>query len=139
MACSAQPIRSRRFREDFFGTGRYGKALPRGSPTAGVSGAMMLGMIDRYIDDDAGFRGWLAAHRGGYVLNADRDAYSRRSSSSDPNLLRLHLAHCRHWADIRDNWTRDYVKACARDRFELELWCSDRLGAPPKPCEHCMT
>ncbi|HUG83219.1 MAG TPA: hypothetical protein VMM13_01575, partial [Euzebya sp.] len=40
-------------------------------------------MIDRYIEDDAGFLGWIAAHPNGFVINTDRDAYRRRSASAN--------------------------------------------------------
>lgn len=86
----------------------------------------------RFVDDDDGYLGWLAAHPGGFVINADR--------TPRPAYLRLHRASCRtiNGRPARGGrWTKDYIKVCG-DREELESWARFEVGGKVQPCPTCM-
>ncbi len=86
-----------------------------------------------FVDDDAGFVPWLAAHPGGYVLNHER--------KPSPRYLVLHRADCRTVAprdgsDTR-TWTSAYPKTCAATGAALTDWAATNAGRPPRPCGTC--
>jgi hypothetical protein len=90
--------------------------------------------VEEFIDDDAGYRTWLAANPDAYVLNAHRNPRSDN--------LRLHLVTCRTLS--RDlpangrNWTVTYRKVCGT-RQELEAWAVRTVpDGELWPCAACL-
>jgi hypothetical protein len=85
-----------------------------------------------FRDNDDDYVDWLAAHRGGYVINIAR--------SYNPSDARLHLASCRSLTDQISRGvvlTGPYVKECSHDLDELEQWAADNVGAPIQRCGTC--
>jgi len=85
--------------------------------------------VERFQDDDAGYRTWLYANMSGYVVNALRG----------PNLgvPILHRATCETITPTPDKaWTAEYIKVCSTDRFELEGWAREH-NQRLHPCEFC--
>jgi hypothetical protein len=71
--------------------------------------------VETFQDDDAGYREWIYANMGGYVVNA-----LRGSVPGDPV---LHRATCEWITPTPDKvWTGEYIKVCSTDRYELEAW-----------------
>lgn len=86
-----------------------------------------------FVDDDAGYIAWLAAHPTGYVLNHERSPSAR--------YLVLHRADCwtiapRDRADTR-TWTIAYPKTCSATRPALTIWAEANTRRPPSPCGTC--
>ena len=85
-----------------------------------------------FVDDDAGYVAWLAAHPSGYVLNHERSPSTR--------YLVLHRAGCWTMAprggDTR-TWTIAYPKTCAATSAALTDWAEANAGRPPSPCGTC--
>lgn len=77
-----------------------------------------------FVGDDEGYLEWVAAHPGGYVVNAERNPRS--------TYLKLHHATCRYISGPPRSpgaWTeRQYVKICASDIAALEGWARERTG-----------
>jgi hypothetical protein len=85
-----------------------------------------------FRDDEAGYLAWIARHRQGFVLNANR--------SPTPRYLILHRASC--WTITgRPSrgavWTSAYLKVCADDEAAIERWAQETVGTPPRRCSHC--
>jgi hypothetical protein len=85
--------------------------------------------VELFIDDDAGYLGWLVGHPSGYVLNSNR--------RPTPSYLKLHRSTCSHLnrPTVR-NWTKDYRKMCSDNAAYLNQWAR-RLGTDPDLCPHC--
>lgn len=86
-----------------------------------------------FVDDDAGYVGWIAAHPDGYVLNHQRKPSGR--------YLVLHRATCytmgpRDAGDSR-TWTTAYPKTCAASTADLDSWAVSNTAARPKRCAVC--
>jgi hypothetical protein len=82
-----------------------------------------------FQDDDAGYRKWLWSHLDGYVVNAQR--------GSNPGEPILHRATCDTITPTPDReWTKDYIKVCSTDRYELDEWART-LGRRLTPCVAC--
>jgi hypothetical protein len=83
-----------------------------------------------YLNEDRAFLAWLRQHRGGFVLDAQRN--SQRSHRT------LHRATCetirrgtrRHWT------TSQRLKACSLDLAQLVQWASE-TGSPAESCAIC--
>jgi len=87
--------------------------------------------VQRFIDDDAGYIRWLAAHPEGFVLNTER--------SPKPGYLVLHRASCPKISQLQRSatqWTRDYIKFCGH-RTELEALARHEVGGEPRCCGIC--
>lgn len=86
--------------------------------------------METFDDNDAGYREWVYANLGGYVVNALRGA--------NPGEPILHRATCDTITPSPDTpWTTgDYIKVCSTDRFELEAWARSR-GRPVRACVFC--
>jgi hypothetical protein len=85
--------------------------------------------IQEFRDDDAGYRSWLYANLGGFVVNA--------AQRPAPGYLVLHRATCETITPTPDKaWTKDYSKVCSGDRYELEAWARS-LGGRLRTCERC--
>ncbi|MPZ24517.1 MAG: hypothetical protein GEU28_13520 [Dehalococcoidia bacterium] len=85
-----------------------------------------------FLDDDGGYRAWLAANPGGLVINSYR--------IPSANYLRLHQATCRTIdgdPSRGSRWTADYLKACAADIGSLHEWARRRTGGTLIPCRIC--
>jgi len=83
-----------------------------------------------FVDDDAAYEAWLAAHADGYVW-----ALSQGGASV------LHRATCRRISGrppAGRAWTHFYGKACAADRIEMVAWVRARSGSDPVPCRTCL-
>ena len=84
-------------------------------------------------EDDAGYVAWLASHPDGFVVNAN--------STPTPTYLKLHRANCftiSTDAFRGKSWTEaGFLKACARDRSELERWSRETVGGELDPCKKC--
>jgi hypothetical protein len=81
---------------------------------------------------DDGYRAWVAKHRGGYVINIQKDY-----NLSDP---RLHQASCGTITGEPARWdvfVGDYVKVCALRRAEVDDWANRTVGTRIQPCELC--
>lgn len=71
--------------------------------------------MEIFQDDDVGFREWLWSHLDGFVVNAQR--------GSNPGEPILHRATCDTITPTPDReWTKDYIKVCSTDRYELYAW-----------------
>jgi hypothetical protein len=82
--------------------------------------------------DDDGYRAWSAKHRGGYVINIQKNY--------NPSEAYLHQANCRTITGEPargDVFVGDYVKVCALRRAELDDWVIRNAGASITPCNHC--
>lgn len=87
--------------------------------------------MPHFVDDDAGYLGWLADHPGGFVLNTTR--------TPSASYLMSHRATC--WTISRlqpraRTFTGDYSKLCG-SRAELESEAR-RLGGSAKSCGLCL-
>jgi hypothetical protein len=82
--------------------------------------------------DDPGYLAWLAANRGGFVINCHRQPVAW--------YLVLHRATCTWINPPRfRNWTTvGYVKVCAPTAADLDAWARDATGGRPKYCPACM-
>ncbi len=90
-------------------------------------------MITRFVDDDAGYLAWLAAHPDGYVLNT----YPHVTAS----YLVLHRTRCRtinRPLSAGRQWTQQYGKTCADRRAELVSWAQRETGKAVHPCGACL-
>jgi hypothetical protein len=104
-------------------------------PVGGITGRigrMMMGCMRHFVHDDQGYRGWLAQHPDGFVINT----YSKPS----PAYLKLHHASCRTISCLqppgRTFTEGEYSKLCG-GRGELEEH-AHRLGGSAQPCPHCL-
>jgi hypothetical protein len=87
--------------------------------------------VEEFRDDDDGYRGWVAANPGGYVINIQR--------SLNPSDARMHRADC-HTANgdpSRGNSTGPYIKVCAVDLLELDTWAIANVGTTIIRCGIC--
>lgn len=85
-----------------------------------------------FRDDDAGYRGWTAAHPSGWVLNCFRKPTA--------SYLKLHRADCRTITGVPargGRWTVDYIKVCSTDRDDIDPWALAESGGRPRPCSLC--
>jgi hypothetical protein len=86
-----------------------------------------------FVDNDAGYLGWLARHGDGFVLNCHREP--------GPDYLVLHQATCSLIstpATKGRSRTKDPIKVCATWRGDLEAWADNRVACAPKPCRRCL-
>lgn len=88
--------------------------------------------MERFVDDDAGYVVWLAAHARGYVLNLFPHV--------DSSELVLHRSSCR--TVNRDlgtgrRWTDQFGKACSDDPVELARWARREKGKSVHACGAC--
>jgi hypothetical protein len=82
--------------------------------------------------DDDGYRAWVAVHRGGYVINIQRNY--------NPSDAILHQADCHtiNGEPARgDVFVGDYVKVCAVRRVALDDWARRQVGTLIPPCGLC--
>lgn len=85
-----------------------------------------------FIDDEDGYRAWIAEHSGGYVLNS----YRRPKAS----YLKLHRAFCSRISGTPPRgatWTSPFMKVCAEDRSALEAWAAAEASGTVSPCAWC--
>ncbi len=89
--------------------------------------------VEVFKDDDPGFISWRDSHPNGYVVNAYRNP--------TPDYLMLHRTSCPHLNRpvASGRWTRDFLKACAVQASDLELWARQTVtsSAHLKPCYWC--
>ncbi|MGN9890413.1 hypothetical protein [Micromonospora sp. L31] len=86
----------------------------------------------RFVDDDAGYLDWLAAHPDGFVINTLR--------KPGPAYLVLHRANCSAIGGLPTygrQWTAAYAKICG-DRDELEAFARQGLGGEATLCGRCL-
>lgn len=86
--------------------------------------------IQGFRNDESGYRSWIEANPGGYVINILRGL--------NANTARLHQATC--WTiDPRrpGPWTGEYVKICSPKLDELDDWATEQTGAPIARCGTC--
>jgi hypothetical protein len=79
-------------------------------------------VVEFFRDDDPGYEAWLAANRGGYVVNVDELGSTG---------TRLHEANCRtleKGAGGGSLRTSSYPKACSRNPAELDRWHRENYG-----------
>lgn len=98
-------------------------------PTSTASGFEVV----EFRGDDHGYLVWTEAHKGGWVVNANRDAKS--------SYLQLHKAWCPTISDPRREGAyteRDYIKFCATRKRDLDAYLEALLGARPRwNCTQC--
>jgi hypothetical protein len=84
-----------------------------------------------FVDDDEGYRAWVAQHPDGFVLNTDR--------TPSPSNLVLHKATCTHITRLRPplSWTETASKVCALSAAELEQWARTTVGGTVRRCRSC--
>lgn len=104
----------------------------RSTPVIAVS-RVDDGDVCTFVDNDAAYLAWLAAHPSGYVLNHERRPSAR--------YLVLHRADCwtvtpQDGGDTR-TWTSAYPKTCAATRAALTDWSEANAGRRPSPCKTC--
>jgi hypothetical protein len=91
----------------------------------------MIGGMERFVDDDAGYRDWLARHPDGFVINTGRTPTAA--------YLMLHRTACGSISGTPargSTFTGDYAKVCG-GREELEGF-GRQLGGEAKPCGLCL-
>ena len=82
--------------------------------------------METFQDNDSGYREWIYANMGGYVVSAPRGAKSRRTDP--PSRDR------RHDDPTPDKvWTSEHIKICSNDRSELEAGAHS-LGRSVRAC-----
>ena len=89
-------------------------------------------MTQWFLNDDAGYVAWLAAHDDGYVLNT----YAHLAAG----YLVVHRARCRminRELAAGKVWTGQYAKACADSVDELLAWARERTPGTPHGCGSC--
>jgi hypothetical protein len=87
--------------------------------------------LTAFIDDDAGYRAWLAANSGGFVLNTTR--------SPRADYLMLHRAGCRHISgDDTRSWTKNYAKVCGPSQALLDEWATSTVSCAADRCPFCL-
>ena len=100
----------------------------RSSPTSRESDSVV-----EFRGDDDGYLGWIAEHKGGWVVNAN--------SNPKPDYLQLHKAWCPTISDPRRAGAyteRQYIKFCAARKQDLDSHFEDRLGTKPRwNCTQC--
>jgi len=85
-----------------------------------------------FLNDDAGYLAWLAAHDEGFVLNT----YAHIAAG----YLVVHRARCRtinRELAAGKLWTALYGKACADSVDELLAWARERTTGTPHGCGSC--
>ena len=84
-----------------------------------------------FLNDDAGYLGWLAAHGDGFVLNT----YAHVAAG----YLVLHRASCRTINRVAAGkvWTVQYGKACADSVDDLIAWAAERTSGTHRGCGTC--
>jgi hypothetical protein len=90
---------------------------------------------EKFQDDDAGFRDWVARHGTGYVVNVERGL-------ADQAGTRIHRASCftlQPGSGGGDLQTESYIKICSWNPRELDQWAQAQLGAGLRKlrCRHC--
>lgn len=86
-----------------------------------------------FIDDDAGYQDWLAERPAGFVINIQRSL-----NTSD---ARLHRATCRTITGQPARgkaWTGPYIKVCADELTQLDLWAAQLTGSAITRCGTCL-
>jgi len=91
----------------------------------GPLGSGIIGCMRHFVDDDVGYREWLADHPSGFVINTGRNPTAR--------YLMLHRANCWH---ARGPAHGEYSKVCG-EREELEAFAG-KLGGKVMLCGQCM-
>lgn len=86
-------------------------------------------MIERFIDDDKSFQGWLVKHWRGFVVNCNRNP--------NPEYLVLHTADCGSLTRHENYTTKAYIKVCSDERWELTRWARDEVGGELQRCGEC--
>src|SRR5579863_1410375 len=87
--------------------------------------------MQRFENDDAGYRQWLRDHLAGHVPN----------TSSHGNHARIHRSSCNelnrlsHNARMANPFTRSYHKVCADSESELFSWV--QANRPDPEIKHC--
>lgn len=79
--------------------------------------------MEEFVDRDADYERWLAAHPHGFVVNTTR--------SPSAGYLVLHASTCRTISGQPANgksWTHDYIKVCADAVSELDRWAQSITG-----------
>ena len=103
---------------------------PWGRPTAQTARPQVEPPLVAFVDDDDGYRAWLAANPAGYVLNSTRSPHR--------DYLMLHPASCRHISGAPElNWTRQYVKICTPTAAVLDAWAASAVGGEAVRCAFC--
>jgi hypothetical protein len=85
-----------------------------------------------FLNDDAGYLAWLAAHDDGFVLNT----YAHVAAG----YLVVHRARCRtinRDLAVGKVWTVQYGKACADSVDELLAWAAERTSGIAHGCGLC--
>lgn len=89
-------------------------------------------MIEKFIDDDAGYLSWVSSNPIGFVLNCERNPR--------PAYLFLHRANCFTITGRPSRgkfWTKDYIKVCSLSKQELETWARREVGGKLHSCRIC--
>lgn len=88
-------------------------------------------IMQTFIDDDAGYRRWLAGNPTGYVINC--------AKKGDPGYVMLHRSQCWSISHEDKNYTHgSYQKVCSTDTGLLEQWAKDVKRQGPTPCRFCL-
>lgn len=85
-----------------------------------------------FVDDEAGYAGWLRAHVAGYVLNCHRQPQA--------SYLVLHRATCHTISGIPArglSWTVDYAKVCSDSATSLSAWALEKTKGSVSRCGVC--
>jgi hypothetical protein len=91
----------------------------------------MMSGVERFVDDDPGYLGWLSGHPDGFVINTGR--------APTAAYLMLHRAGCGTISGRPargTTFTGDYAKVCG-EREELEGFAR-KLGGQAQPCGLCL-
>ncbi len=82
-----------------------------------------------FREDDTGYLSWLQTHAAGYLINIHK--------CYNPADARLHHASCNTLRNQRGTLTDPYVKVCAAQLADLEVWAIQVVRAEIQPCRRC--
>lgn len=88
--------------------------------------------VATFVDDDAGYLGWLSDWPEGFVVNTAR--------RPEANYVVLHRATCGTISSKPargSQWTKDYIKICSADLGALQEWARQATGGELRPCGSC--
>jgi hypothetical protein len=86
----------------------------------------------RFIDDDAAYLNWKAAHPHGFVVNSEPHPKG--------DYIKLHRATCQTLKTppkAGGGWTTTYIKTCDLDVNNLEAYFQRETSQLPTPCKLC--
>lgn len=87
-----------------------------------------------YLNEDRSYLSWLAHHRGGFVLDCER-----QPRAGHVTLHRATCAKIKHAETRKTHWTTGrHMKVCSLKDHELIEWATQQTESEPERCADCM-